>query len=95
MALQDAQNELDLAYRRLQGDGSEDRKQQKIDKLNAEVSKQRSLNVLRHVISNSVAFLTSVDSYKPVQPSFKDAKSVTFDHLFLEIMFLIFKNIVI
>ena len=43
VALQDAQNELDLAYRRLQGDGSEDRKQQKIDKLNAQVSKQRSL----------------------------------------------------
>ena len=56
VALQDAQNELDLAYRRLQGDGSEDRKQQKIDKLNAQVSKERSLYELGYMISINVVF---------------------------------------
>jgi hypothetical protein len=37
MLLQDVQTELDLAYNRLKGDDSEDRKQEKIDKLSAQV----------------------------------------------------------
>ena len=37
VALQEVQNELELAYNRLHGDGDEDWKQQKIDKLTAQV----------------------------------------------------------
>ena len=35
--LQDVQTELDLAYNRLKGDDTEDRKQEKINKLTAQV----------------------------------------------------------
>ncbi|KAL4227673.1 hypothetical protein ACF0H5_013109 [Mactra antiquata] len=46
-SLKDVQNELDLAYKRLQGDDSDDRKQEKIDKLSTEVN---SLQIeLRHI----------------------------------------------
>ncbi|XP_053406240.1 uncharacterized protein LOC123523252 isoform X2 [Mercenaria mercenaria] len=55
-ALKDVQTELDLAYSRLKGDDTEDRKQEKIDKLSAQVN---SLQVELRLITDKCNSISS------------------------------------